>query len=144
MLTDILCVAALWLVRVTSLHAEQVFVSRGDSSFEFANFNLLENKMLQALQIIAAVNTKDIVDCALECLKKESCQSVNYKDKSCDLLDATKYNNESALQLGSGVTHLFLKSACDLSPCRNGATCHPLHNNGSYRFACRLHYIGQM
>ncbi|EDO43984.1 predicted protein [Nematostella vectensis] len=133
--------AVTWLCLLAPTPQASEFVSRDDPKYKFAVFDVVNDHKLEGAPMRTRYRVSDIA-CASQCVGEPSCSSVNYRrvDGSCDLMPTTKYN--ATLKWVSGFEHLFIKSACDSSPCRYG-NCHPLINNGSYRCTCIKQFYGR-
>ncbi|XP_067018185.1 lactadherin-like isoform X2 [Acropora muricata] len=125
-----------------TLIQQQNMIKRSEfQSVRSGIFKAFFNHSLRAFLVLAEVSSPGNVECALACLRNETCLSFNFaivphpisKLYTCQLLPIDKYWNPDRFALSQQFHHFAIPSPCESLPCDSSHEgCHPLYDKNDY------------
>ncbi|XP_074628770.1 EGF-like repeat and discoidin I-like domain-containing protein 3 isoform X1 [Acropora palmata] len=121
---------------------QQAMIKRSEfQSVSSGIFKAFFNHSLQAFLVLTEISSPGNVECALACLRNETCLSFNFaivphpisKLYTCQLLPIDKYWHPDRLALSQQFHHYAIPSPCESLPCKSSDDrCRPLYDKNDY------------
>ncbi|XP_015761857.1 PREDICTED: EGF-like repeat and discoidin I-like domain-containing protein 3 isoform X2 [Acropora digitifera] len=125
-----------------TLIQQQAMIKRSEfQSVSSGIFKAFFNHSLRAFLVLAEISSPGNVECALACLRNETCLSFNFaivphpisKLYTCQLLPIDKYWNLDLFALSQQFHHYAIPSPCEGLPCKSSnERCRPLYDKNDY------------
>ncbi|XP_044183388.1 uncharacterized protein LOC114971011 isoform X2 [Acropora millepora] len=135
-----------------TLIQQQAMIKRSEfQSVSSGIFKAFFNHSLRAFLVLAEISSPGNVECALACLRNETCLSFNFaivphpisKLYTCQLLPIDKYWNPDRFTLSQQLHHYAIPSPCESLPCKSShERCRPLYDRNDYECVGRLNFQG--
>ncbi|RMX59367.1 hypothetical protein pdam_00016365 [Pocillopora damicornis] len=127
-------------------YKSSVDVSNGILSF--ANLFSFPNYLLNATPF-ESLFVYGEQDCLQACTENPRCRSLNFKGSKvrgkflCNLLDTDKFKSLKLFGATLDFHHFSVTAPCELNPCENGGTCHPVEIVYDFKCACPPGFFGK-
>nr|XP_058942362.1 uncharacterized protein LOC131770666 [Pocillopora verrucosa] len=127
-------------------YKSSVDVSNGILSF--ANLFSFPNYLLNATPF-ESLFVYGEQDCLQACTENPRCRSLNFKGSKvhgkflCNLLDTDKFKSLKLFGATLDFHHFSVTAPCELNPCENGGTCHPVEMVYDFKCACPPGFFGK-